>query len=209
MTDFRFQEMFPLAEDRAEYRRLTDAHVSAGSLDGSEILKLAPEGLTLLAQQAFTDVAHLYRPSHLKLLAGIFEDPESSANDRYVALELLKNAVIAAEMVFPMCQDTGTAIVIGKKGQRVFSGDRDEEALTRGVFNAYTQGNLRYSQNAPLTMYEEVNTNCNLPAQVEIYAAAGTSTASFSWPRAGAPPTRRCCSRRPRPSSTPRRCSSS
>ena len=173
MTDFRFQEMFPLTEDRTEYRRLTDAHVSAGSLDGVEILKVAPEGLTLLAQQAFTDVAHLYRPSHLKLLAGVFEDPESSANDRYVALELLKNAVIAAEMVFPMCQDTGTAIVIGKKGQRVFSGDRDEEALTRGVFNAYTQGNLRYSQNAPLTMYEEVNTNCNLPAQVEIYAAAG------------------------------------
>jgi len=173
MTDFRFQEMFPLAEDRTGYRRLTDAHVSAGSFDGAEILKVAPEGLTLLAQQAFTDVAHLYRASHLKLLAGVFEDPESSANDRYVALELLKNAVIAAEMVFPMCQDTGTAIVIGKKGQRVFSGDRDEEALTRGVFNAYTQGNLRYSQNAPLTMYEEVNTKCNLPAQVEVYAAAG------------------------------------
>jgi len=173
MTDFRFQEMFPLAEDRTGYRLLSGEHVSAGSFDGSEILKLAPEGLTLLAQQAFTDVAHLFRPAHLRLLAGIFEDPESSANDRYVALELLKNAVIAAEMVFPMCQDTGTAIVIGKKGQRVFSGDRDEEALTRGVFNAYTQGNLRYSQNAPLTMYEEVNTNCNLPAQVEIYAAAG------------------------------------
>jgi fumarate hydratase class I len=173
MTDFGFQEMFPLEEDRTAYRRLTDAHVSAGSFDGAGILKVAPEGLTLLAQQAFTDVAHLYRPSHLKLLAGIFEDPESSANDRYVALELLKNAVIAAEMVFPMCQDTGTAIVIGKKGQRVFSGDRDEEALTRGVFNAYTQDNLRYSQNAPLTMYEEVNTKCNLPAQVEIYAVAG------------------------------------
>jgi len=173
MAEFTFQEMFPLAEDRTDYRLLSGAHVSAGSFDGAGILKVAPEGLTLLAQQAFTDVAHLYRPSHLKLLAGIFEDPESSANDRYVALELLKNAVIAAEMVFPMCQDTGTAIVIGKKGQRVFSGDRDEEALTRGVFNAYTQDNLRYSQNAPLTMYEEVNTKCNLPAQVEIYAVAG------------------------------------
>jgi len=173
MGEFTFQEMFPLADDRTGYRLLDSEHVSAGSFNGGEILKVAPEGLTLLAQQAFTDVAHLYRPSHLKLLAGVFEDPESSANDRYVALELLKNAVIAAEMVFPMCQDTGTAIVIGKKGQRVFSGDRDEEALTRGVFNAYTQGNLRYSQNAPLTMYEEVNTKCNLPAQVEIYAAAG------------------------------------
>jgi fumarate hydratase class I len=173
MTDFRFQEMFPVAEDRTAYRQLTDAHVSAGSFDGAGILKVASEGLTLLAQQAFTDVAHLYRPSHLKLLVGIFEDPESSANDRYVALELLKNAVIAAEMVFPMCQDTGTAIVIGKKGQRVFSGERDEEALARGIFNAYTQGNLRYSQNAPLTMYEEVNTKCNLPAQIELYAVGG------------------------------------
>jgi len=173
MTDFRFQEMFPVAEDRTAYRQLTDAHVSAGSFDGAGILKVASEGLTLLAQQAFTDVAHLYRPSHLKLLVGIFEDPESSANDRYVALELLKNAVIAAEMVFPMCQDTGTAVVIGKKGQRVFSGERDEEALARGIFNAYTQGNLRYSQNAPLTMYEEVNTKCNLPAQIELYAVGG------------------------------------
>src|SRR5512145_2798814 len=156
--DFRFQEMFPLEPDRTDYRRLTGDHVSTARFDGAEILTVAPEALTLLAQQAFTDVAHLYRPSHLKLLAGVFEDPESSANDRYVALELLKNAVIAAEMVFPMCQDTGTAIVIGKKGQRVFSGDRDEEAIARGVFDAYTGGNLRYSQNAPLTMYEEVNT---------------------------------------------------
>jgi fumarate hydratase class I len=173
MADFRFQEMFPLAEDRTDYRLLSGDHVSAGSLDGMGILKVEPEGLTLLARQAFTDVAHLYRPSHLKLLAQIFEDPESSPNDRYVARELLKNAVIAAEMVFPMCQDTGTAIVIGKKGQRVFSGDADEEALTRGVYDAYTLGNLRYSQNAPLTMYEEVNTRCNLPAQVEIYAGGG------------------------------------
>jgi fumarate hydratase class I len=173
MVDFNFCEMFPLAEDRTAYRLLTDRHVSIRPFDGTEILSVAPEALTLLAQQAFTDVSHLYRPSHLKLLSKIFEDPESSANDRYVALELLKNAVISAEMVFPMCQDTGTAIVIAKKGQRVFSGDHDEEALARGVFNAYTQGNLRYSQNAPLGMYQEVNTGCNLPAQVEIYAAPG------------------------------------
>ena len=173
MDEFSFQEMFPLAEDRTEYRRLTSDHVSTVKLDGADILKVAPEALTLLSRQAFTDVAHLYRPSHLKLLARVFEDPESSANDRYVALELLKNAAIAAEMVFPMCQDTGTAIVIGKKGQRVFSGDRDEEALTRGVFDAYTGGNLRYSQNAPLTVYDEVNTRCNLPAQVELYAVGG------------------------------------
>ena len=174
MTDFRFQEMFPLAEDRTEYRRLTDAHVSAGSLDGAEILKVAPEGLTLLAQQAFTDVAHLYRPSHLKLLARVFEDPESSANDRYVALELLKNAVIAAEMVFPMCQDTGTAIVIGKKGQRVFSGDRDEEALTRGRFQRLHPGQpALLAERAADACTRRSTPNCNLPAQVEIYAAAG------------------------------------
>jgi len=173
MVEFSFQEMFPLAEELTNYRLVTAEHVSAGSFDGGEILKVAPEGLTALAQQAFTDVSHLYRPSHLKLLAGIFDDPESSANDRYVALELLKNAVIASEMVFPMCQDTGTAIIIAKKGQRVFSGDRDEEALARGVFEAYTRGNLRYSQNAPLSMYEEVNTKCNLPAQIEIYAVGG------------------------------------
>jgi fumarate hydratase class I len=173
MVEFSFQEMFPLTEELTNYRLVTAEHVSAGSFDGGEILKVAPEGLTALAQQAFTDVSHLYRPSHLKLLAGIFDDPASSANDRYVALELLKNAVIASEMVFPMCQDTGTAIIIGKKGQRVFSGDRDEEALARGVFEAYTRGNLRYSQNAPLSMYEEVNTKCNLPAQIEIFAVGG------------------------------------
>jgi fumarate hydratase class I len=173
MLEFTFQEMFPLAADTSAYRRLTGEHVAVGAFAGAEILEVAPEGLTLLAEQAFTDVAHLFRPSHLKLLACVFEDPEASANDRFVAREMLKNAVIAAEMVFPMCQDTGTAIVIGKKGQRVFSGDGDEAALSRGVFNAYTRGALRYSQNAPLSMFEEVNTRCNLPAQVEISAVAG------------------------------------
>jgi fumarate hydratase class I len=173
MKEFVFQDMFPLAADATDYRRLTAEHVAVRRFEDVEILRVAPEGLTLLAEQAFTEVAHLLRPAHLKRLARIFEDPESSANDRYVALEMIKNAVIAAEMVFPMCQDTGTAIVIGKKGQRVFSGERDEEALARGVFNAYTRGNLRYSQNAPLTMYEEVNTRCNLPAQVEIAAVGG------------------------------------
>ena len=138
MDEFKFQEMFPLAKDHTDYRRLTADHVSTVRWDGAEILQVAPEALTLLSRQAFTDVAHLYRPSHLKLLARIFADPESSANDRTVALELLKNAVIAAEMVFPMCQDTGTAIVIGKKGQQVWTGISDEEALTRGVFKAYT-----------------------------------------------------------------------
>jgi fumarate hydratase class I len=137
------------------------------------MLKVAAEGLTDLAEQAFSDVSHLLRGSHLKLLAEIFDDPESSANDRYVALELLKNAVISADRVFPMCQDTGTAIIIGKKGQRVWTDFSDEAALSKGVYDAYTRGNLRYSQNAALNMYEETNTGCNLPAQIDLYATGG------------------------------------
>jgi fumarate hydratase class I len=172
-ADFIYEDIFPVAGDTTEYRLLTEDHVSAAAFDGVDVLKVTAEGLTLLAEQAFNDVSHLLRPSHLKLLAGILDDPESSANDRYVALELLKNAVISAEGVFPMCQDTGTAIIMGKKGQRVWTDGADEEALSRGVFNAYTRGNLRYSQNAPLTIYEENNTGNNLPAQIELYATGG------------------------------------
>ena len=173
MTNFKYQEMFPVGQDATEYRLLTEDHISAAAFDGQEILKISAQGLTLLAEQAFQDVSHLLRSSHLKQLAGIFNDPHSSANDRYVALELLKNAVISAEGVFPMCQDTGTAIVIGKKGQRVWTDFSDEEILSRGIYDAYTKGNLRYSQNAPLSMYEEKNTGSNLPAQIEIYAVGG------------------------------------
>ena len=173
MVDFVYQDMFPLSEETTEYRRLTGGHISTGVLDGVEILKIVPEGLTLLAEQAFTDVAHLLRTSHLELLTKILDDPESSENDRYVALEMLKNAVISAEGEFPMCQDTGTAIVIGKKGQQVWTGGFDEKALSRGVYNAYIENNLRYSQNAPLTMYEEKNTGTNLPAQIDLYAVDG------------------------------------
>ncbi|MCU0584592.1 MAG: fumarate hydratase [Desulfobacterales bacterium] len=173
MASFRFQEMFPLADDPTSYRRVGREHVGTARLGQAEILTVAPEALTLLSEQAFTDVSHLLRTAHLARLTEVFRDPESSANDRTVALELIKNAVISAERVFPMCQDTGTAIVIGKKGQRVFSGDGDEEALARGVFNAYTRGNLRYSQNLPLSMYAEQNSGCNLPAQIEIYAVGG------------------------------------
>jgi len=173
MTDFKYQEMFPVGKDTTEYRLLTHEHVSSKSFEDNEILKLTPKGLELLAEQAFKDVSHLLRPSHLKLLAKILDDPESSKNDRYVALEMLKNAVISAEGEFPMCQDTGTAVVIGKKGQQVWTGFLDEEAISRGIFNAYTKDNLRYSQNAPLTMYDEKNTGCNLPAQIELYATKG------------------------------------
>jgi len=173
MTEFIYQEIFPIGEDTTEYRLLTQEHVSSKLFEDSEILKIAPEGLELLTEQAFRDVSHLLRPSHLKLVAKILDDRKSSDNDRYVALEMLKNAVISAEGEFPLCQDTGTAVVIGKKGQQVWTGFLDEEAISRGIFNAYTKNNLRYSQNAPLTMYAEKNTGCNLPAQIELYATQG------------------------------------
>ncbi len=173
MVDFTYQEMFPLKDDPTEYRLLTADYISPVEVDGTRLLRVASEGLTLLAEQAFRDVSHFLRTSHLKQLAAIFDDPQSAANDKAVALELLKNAVIAAQGEFPMCQDTGTAIVIGKKGQSVWTGYSDEEALSKGIFNAYTQGNLRYSQNAALTTYEEKNTGCNLPAQFELYAVQG------------------------------------
>jgi len=175
MVDFQYQDMFPLTEDRSQYRRLTQDFVSKKDFDGKGILNIAPQGLELLAEQAFKDVSYFLRSAHLQQLANIFKDPDSSDNDRFVALELLKNAVIAAEGLFPMCQDTGTAIVIGKKGQQVWTGYCDEEALSRGIFNAYTRNNLRYSQNAPMTMFEEKNTGCNLPAQIDVYACQGDS----------------------------------
>jgi fumarate hydratase class I len=173
MTAFNFSEMFALGRDATAYRLLTRDHVSIETFNGRDIVKIAPEGLTLLTEQAFKDVAHLLRPSHLELLANILKDPESSDNDRYVAMEMLQNAVIAAEGEFPMCQDTGTAIVMGKKGHRVWTDGSDEAAIARGIFNAYTTSNLRYSQNAPLSMFEEKNTGCNLPGQIELYATAG------------------------------------
>ncbi len=172
---FFYQDPFPIERDTTPYRLLTRDFVSRAAFEGQPIIKVDAEGLTLLAESAFKDVSHLLRSTHLQLLSRILEDPEASKNDQYVALELLKNAVIAAEGVYPMCQDTGTAIVIGKKGHRVWTGYRDEEALTKGIFRAYTQNHFRYSQQAPLSMYEEKNTACNLPAQVELYATHGDS----------------------------------
>ena len=173
MVEFRHQTLFPLGNDPTEYLPLTKDHVKAGTCDGREVVKVAPAGLTLLAERAFTDVAFLLRASHLKQLREILDDPESSANDRSVALELIKNAVISAERILPMCQDTGTAIVMGKKGQNIWTGGGDEEAISRGVFNAYTKNYFRYSQNAALTMYDEKNTGSNLPAQIDISADDG------------------------------------
>ncbi|MBU4209558.1 MAG: fumarate hydratase [Proteobacteria bacterium] len=173
MKEFAYQDMFPLGDDYTQYRLLTQEYVVTKSFEGSDMVRIDSEGLTLLAEQAFRDISFLLRPSHLKLLANIVDDPESSDNDKYVALEMLKNAVISAEGIFPMCQDTGTAIITCKKGQQIWTTSSDEEALSRGVFNAYTKNNLRYSQLAPLTMYDEKNTGCNLPAQIELYATQG------------------------------------
>ncbi|MFH2218284.1 MAG: fumarate hydratase [Pseudomonadota bacterium] len=173
VTEFKYQAPFPLGDDTTEYRLLTGDPVSTDTFAGTPIVKIEPDGLTRLAEEAFRDVSHLFRASHLKQLKTILDDPEASDNDRYVATEMLKNAVISADGVFPSCQDTGTAVVIGKKGQQVWTGSSDEEALSRGIFNAYTKLNLRYSQMAPLTLYEEKNTRCNLPAQIDLYATTG------------------------------------
>jgi len=175
MADFNYQDMFPLGEDTTAYRLIGTEGVATDTFKGRNITVVSPEALTLLAETAFRDVSHLCRTGHLEGLRRILDDPDASQNDRFVALEMLKNAVISAEGEFPMCQDTGTAIILGKKGQQVWTAASDEEALSHGVFNAYTQTNLRYSQNAPLTMYEEKNTGCNLPAQVELYATPGDS----------------------------------
>jgi fumarate hydratase class I len=173
MADFLYSPMFSYGPDTAEYKLLTKEHVSRGSFEGRDIVKVDPAGLTLLAEHAFTDVAFLLRPSHLKQLRQILDDPESAANDKYVAFELLRNAIISSERILPMCQDTGTAVINAKKGQAVWTGGGDDEALSRGVFNAYTKNYFRYSQNAALTMYDEKNTGSNLPAQIDITATDG------------------------------------
>jgi fumarate hydratase, class I len=173
MSDGAFHELFPLGEDGTPYRKLTGDHVSLAAFAGEHVVRVAPEALTLLARQAFVDCAHLLRPGHLAQLRAILDDPEASPNDRFVAFDLLKNANIAAGKVLPMCQDTGTAIVMGKKGERVWTGADDAAALSGGIRRTYTETNLRYSQVAALTMYEEINTGDNLPAQIELYAEPG------------------------------------
>jgi len=173
MTAFRHQAIFEHQGDLTDYRKLTDEYVATGSFEGREILKVQPQALTLMARVAMDDVSHLLRASHLKQLARILEDEEASDNDRFVAQELLKNANIASARVLPGCQDTGTAIVLGYKGQNVFTSGDDAAALSRGVYEAFQERNLRYSQLAPLDMYREQNTKTNLPAQIEIHAEPG------------------------------------
>jgi fumarate hydratase class I len=173
MSTFEYQDLLPLGHDDTEFRLLTADHVSTFEARGKTFLVVEPEALTLLTREAMRDIAHLLRPGHLAQLRRILDDPEASDNDRFVALDLLKNAAISAGGVLPMCQDTGTAIVMGKKGQYVVTGGGDEAAIARGVFDTYRTANLRYSQLAPLDMYTEVNTGNNLPAQIEIFATDG------------------------------------
>ncbi|MBY3533812.1 fumarate hydratase [Rhizobium laguerreae] len=171
-------DLFPLGKDTTPYRKISGDHVSVDTFKGQEILTVEPEGIRLLAETAFADINHLLRPGHLKQLASILDDPEATDNDRFVAYDLLKNANIAAGGVLPMCQDTGTAIIMGKKGRRVWTEGEDSAALARGVMDAYEKKNLRYSQLAPVKMFEERNTRNNLPAQIDIYEE-GTDAYEF------------------------------
>ena len=172
-VEFKYAPMFQIGKDDTEYRFLTKEGVTTSEFEGKQIVKVSKEALTFLAQQAFHDTEFMLRRAHNEQVAAILRDPEVSENDKYVALQFLRNAETAVKGVLPFCQDTGTAIIHGEKGQQVWTGFEDEEALSRGVFNTFTEDNLRYSQNAPLNMYDEVNTKCNLPAQIDIEAVEG------------------------------------
>ncbi len=175
MADFKYQKPFPILKDDTEYRLLTKDYVSFVECDGRKLLKVAPEGLELLAREAFTDVSFYLRASHLEKLSKILKDPEATDNDRFVAHTMLLNQVVSAEGELPTCQDTGTAIVIGKKGENVYTGVNDAKHLSQGIFDTFKEKNLRYSQVVPFTMTEEKNTGTNLPAQIDIYAEEGSS----------------------------------
>jgi fumarate hydratase, class I len=171
--EFKYQETFPLGKDNTEYYLLTKEHVSVTQFEGKEILKVETEGLTKLARAAMRDCSFLLRPAHNEMVADILSDSQASDNDKFVALTMLRNAEIAAKGTLPFCQDTGTAIVMGKKGQQVFTDGLDEEALSKGIYKTYTEENLRYSQTIALDMYTEKNSGCNLPAQIDLYATQG------------------------------------
>jgi fumarate hydratase, class I len=171
--EFFYQDPFPLSKDDTPYRLLTKEYVSLSKFDGKDILKIEPEALTFLAKEAIRDVSFLLRTPHLEKVAAILKDPEASDNDRYVALAMLRNADTSSKGILPFCQDTGTATVFGKKGQQVWTGVKDEEYLSKGIYKTYTEEHLRYSQTAPLNMYDEVDTGTNLPAQIDIMATDG------------------------------------
>ena len=170
MPEFNYSDLLPIGPDKTKYRLVTTEGVSTFKAEGMEFLKITPEALEKLTSEAIHDINHYLREEHLTQLASILKDPEASPNDRFVALDLLKNANISAGGVLPMCQDTGTALIMGKKGQRVLTSKNDAESISQGVYDAYTSLNLRYSQLAPVTTWEEKNTGNNLPAQVEIYS---------------------------------------
>jgi fumarate hydratase class I len=172
-TPFYYQEAFPLGADKTEYEKISSEHVSMVDFNGQPVLKVEPEALSLLANEAFKAVSFTLRTSHIEQVAAILSDPEATDNDHMVALMLLKNAEIASKGILPLCQDTGTAIVVGKKGQHVWTDCNDTEELSRGIHKTYSEENLRYSQTAPLSMYDEVNTKTNLPAQIDLYANEG------------------------------------
>lgn len=172
-VEFKYAPMFQVGKDDTEYRFLTKEGVTTSEFEGKQIVKVSKEALTYLAQQAFHDVEFSLRRAHNEQVSAILRDPEASENDKYVALQFLRNAETAVKGVLPFCQDTGTAIIHGEKGQQIWTGFEDEEALSKGVYNTFTEDNLRYSQNAPLNMYDEVNTKCNLPAQIDIEATEG------------------------------------
>src|SRR4051794_34584859 len=172
-VEFAYTDILPLEPDETTYRLLTTDGISTFEAGGTRVVRLQPEVLTALTSEAMRDIAHLLRPAHLRQLRSILDDPEASDNDRFVALDLLQNACIAAGGVLPMCQDTGTAIIKGKKGQQVLTGGGDEEALARGIFDTYQRDNLRYSQMAPLNMWDEKNTGTNLPGEIKINAVDG------------------------------------
>ncbi|EDW2792382.1 class I fumarate hydratase [Salmonella enterica] len=171
---FVWQELFVQSEDNTEYQLLSDRYVTVRELDGEEVISVAPEALTLLAQHAFYEASFFLRAAHLQQIADILHDPQASHNDQYVALQLLRNAEVSAKGVLPNCQDTGTATIVASKGQRIWTGGDDAEALSKGVYLTFQENNLRYSQNAPLDMYTEVNTQTNLPAQIDISATPGS-----------------------------------
>ncbi|MBM9513071.1 fumarate hydratase [Desulfogranum marinum] len=175
MADFVYQDPFPLGKDETQFRKLegSEKYVSVEEFNGEKVLKVAPEGIKELSNTAMREVSFLLRPAHNESVAKIFSDPDASDNDKQVALAMLRNAEVSSSFVLPFCQDTGTACVVAKKGQNVWTGCDDAEQISAGVYTTYTEENLRYSQNAPLNMYDEVNTKCNLPAQIDIYATQG------------------------------------
>ncbi len=193
--------LFPLAKDETPYRKLTSEGVRVETVLGREVVVVDREAIRLLSEQAFIDINHLLRPGHLAQLRRILDDPEATSNDKFVAYDLLKNANIAAGGVLPMCQDTGTAIIMGKKGRLIWTEGEDEAALGQGVLDAYAKKNLRYSQVAPISMFEERNTRTTCRRRSRSMPRGKRPTSSCSWPRAAARPTRASCSRRRPPSS--------